>query len=90
VLRFQKHYLKKSDHEIDPNLPKRCASVLALMNNHLAARRYFVGEKLSLADVALVAYTRFAPHAGLDLALYSHISPWIGRVERDLKLARNG
>jgi len=90
VLRFQKHYLKKSDHEIDPNLPKRCASVLALMNNHLAARRYFVGEKLSLADVALVAYTRFAPQAGLDLALYPHVPPWIGRVERDLKLVRNG
>jgi len=90
VLRFQKHYLKKSDSEIDPNLPKRCASVLALMNNHLNQRHYFVGEKLSLADVALVAYTRFAPQAGLDLALYPHIPPWIERVERDLKLARNG
>ncbi|HEX2760926.1 MAG TPA: glutathione S-transferase family protein [Rhizomicrobium sp.] len=90
VLRFQKHYLKKTDSEIDPNLPRRCANVLALMNNHLAARRYFVGERLSLADVALVAYTRFAPQAGLDLAPYPHVVTWIGRVERDLKLERIG
>jgi glutathione S-transferase len=90
VLRFQKHYLKKTDSEIDPNLPKRCASVLTLMNNHLAERRYFVGERLSLADVALVAYTRFAPQAGLDLMSYPHIVTWIGQVERDLKLERIG
>ena len=90
VLRFQKHYLKKTDAEIDPSLPKRCANVLTLMNNHLAERRYFVGDRLSLADVALVAYTRFAPQAGLDLAPYPHVCAWIGRVERDLNLARIG
>ena len=60
------------------------------MNNHLAERRYFVGDRLSLADVALVAYTRFAPQAGLDLAPTSHLPTWIGRVERDLKLERIG
>ena len=90
VLRFQKHYLKKADSEIDPSLPKRCANVLALMNNHLAERRYFVGDRLSLADVALVAYTRFAPQAGLDLTPTPHISAWIGRIERDLRLERIG
>lgn len=90
VLRFQKHYLKKADSEIDPSLPKRCAGVLTLMNNHLAERRYFVGDRLSLADVALVAYTRFASQAGLDLAPYSHVSAWIMRVEHDLKLDRIG
>lgn len=90
VLRFQRHYLKKPDSEIDPNLPKRCAGVLTLMNNHLAEHRYFVGDKLSLADVALVAYTRFAPQAGLNLTPYPHVSNWIGRIERDLKLERIG
>ena len=90
VLRFHRHYLKKPDSEIDASLPARCAAVLTLMNNHLGTRRYFVGEKLSLADVALVAYTRFAPQAGLDLAPYSHVRDWIGRVEHDLKLEATG
>ena len=49
-------------------------------------RDYFVGEKLSLADIALVAYTRFAHQAGLDLAQYPHVRAWVRRVEDDLKL----
>lgn len=86
VLRFQKFYLKKNDSEIDPALVARCGKVLTLMNDHLAAKDYFVGKKLSLADIALVAYTRFAHQADLDLALYPHVRAWVGRIERDLKL----
>jgi glutathione S-transferase len=84
VLRFQKFYLKKSDAEIDPALPKKCARALALMSDHLEGRDYFVGKKLSLADIALVAYTRFAHQAGLDLAEYPRVKAWVGRVEDDL------
>jgi len=86
VLRFQKLYLNKSDEEIGPALPAKCARVLSLMNDHLAARNYFVGEKLSLADIALVAYTRFAHQAGIDLGLYSGVKAWVRRVEHELKL----
>ncbi|HTC83803.1 MAG TPA: glutathione S-transferase family protein, partial [Rhizomicrobium sp.] len=50
VLRFQKLHLKKRDDEIDPALPGKCARVLALMNEHLKERAYFVGGKPSLAD----------------------------------------
>lgn len=86
VLRFQKHYLKKPDSEIDAALPKRCAAVLTLMNNHLADRSHFVGRTLSLADVALVAYTRFAHQAGLDLAQYPDVRAWVRRIEAELKI----
>jgi glutathione S-transferase len=86
VLRFQKFYLKKSDSEIDPNLRPRCLRVLALMDEHLEGRRYFVGEKLSLADIALVAYTRFAHQAGLELAQYPQVAGWVRRIEHDLKI----
>jgi glutathione S-transferase len=86
VLRFQRFYLKKKDSEIDPALLAKCGKVLSLMNNHLTATDYFVGKKLSLADIALVAYTRFAHQADLDLALYPHVRAWVGRIERDLKI----
>ena len=43
VLRFQKFYLNKPDGEIDPNLRPRCLRVLALMDEHLEGRDYFVG-----------------------------------------------
>ena len=86
VLRFQKFYLKKSDSEIDPALPAKCARVLTLMNDHLKDRAYFVGEKLSLADIALVAYTRFAHQAGIDLGSYPKVRAWVRRIETGLKL----
>jgi glutathione S-transferase len=86
VLRFQKHYLKKTDDQIDPNLVPRSEKVLAIMNDHLAGRDYFVGDNLSLADVALVAYTRFAHQAGLELANWPHVNDWVRRIESDLKI----
>jgi len=86
VLRFQKFYLKKTDGEIDPALPGKCARVLKLMNEHLEARDYFVGGRLSLADIALVAYTRFAHQADIDLAAYPNVRLWVYRVEDDLGL----
>jgi len=86
VLRFQKFYLKKTNSEIDPALPGKCTRVLKLMNDHLAGKSYFVNGKLSLADIALVAYTRFAHQAGLDLSEHPNVQAWVHRVEHDLHL----
>ncbi len=86
VRRFHKSFLKKPDAEIDPVLLPKGERVLAVMNDHLAARRYFVGEIISLADIALVAYTRWAGEGGFDLARTPHVQDWIRRVENDLGL----
>ena len=86
VRRFHKAFLKKPDTEIDPALLPKGERVLAVMNDHLATRRYFVGEKISLADIALVAYTRWAGEGGFDLARTPHVQDWIRRVENDLGL----
>jgi glutathione S-transferase len=87
VRRFHKHYLKKPEHEIDPSLLPKGERALAIMDDHIASRHYFVGEKLSLADIALVAYTRWAHEGGFDLGRHPHLQEWISRVEKDLGLA---
>jgi glutathione S-transferase len=86
VLRFQKFYLKKPDSEIDPNLRPRCLRVLALMDEHLEGRSHFTGKKLSLADIALVAYTRFALQADIDLTRFANVAGWVRRIEDELKI----
>jgi glutathione S-transferase len=86
VRRFHKAFLKKPDAEIDAALLPKGERVLAVMNNHLATRRYFVNEKISLADIALVAYTRWADEGGFDLARTPHVQDWVRRVEHDLGL----
>jgi glutathione S-transferase len=60
--------------------------VLTLMENHLRERRYFVAERLSLADIALVAYTRYSHEAGFDLKDWPSVRAWVARIEKDLKL----
>lgn len=87
VRRFHKHYLGKSDEEIDPALMPKGERVLGIMEQHLASHRYFAGGSLSLADVALVAYTRLAHEGGFNLAAYPHISAWIAEVESGLGIS---
>jgi len=55
-------------------------SALRLMDEHLAHRAFFVGDRLSLADVALYAYTHVAGEGGFDLARYPAVTAWLERV----------
>lgn len=84
VRRFHKHYLKKSDSEIDPKLMEKGVAALTHLEDALQNSDYLVGDKLTLADVSLVAYTRVAPEGGFDLSPYPALLKWIVRVERDL------
>ena len=84
VRRFQKLYLAKEDHEIDPVLLSKGEAALDLMNEHLVNKNWFVGRGMSLADVALVAYTRLANEGGYDLSERIALKSWITRVENEL------
>jgi glutathione S-transferase len=55
-------------------------AALKLMDEHLARRSYFVGDRLTLADVALYAYTHVAEEGGFDLARYPAVGRWLERV----------
>src|SRR4051812_41432696 len=55
-------------------------AALRLMDEHLAGRDYFVGDRLSLADIALYAYTHVAEEGGFDLARYPAVARWLERV----------
>jgi glutathione S-transferase len=50
------------------------------MEGHLAGRSYLVGERCSIADVALYAYTHVAEEGGFDVASYPAIRAWLDRV----------
>ena len=61
---------------------KRLAGEAALqqMDDHLSLVDWFVGDAVSLADIALFAYTHVAGEGGFDLSLYPHIQAWIERL----------
>jgi glutathione S-transferase len=86
VCRFQMAYLGKPVSDLDPDKIKRGYTALARMEHHLAAARFFVADRLSLADVALLAYTRVAHEGGFHLDGYAAVRRWIGETERSLGL----
>jgi glutathione S-transferase len=56
------------------------AAALGVMEAHLARRTFFVGERYTIADIALYAYTHVAGEGGFDLAPYENVRAWLARV----------
>ena len=55
-------------------------AALAVMERHLEHRDYFVGERYSVADIALYAYTHVAGEGGFELDRYAAVRRWLDRV----------
>jgi glutathione S-transferase len=86
VCRFQMVYLGKPMSDLDPDKLKRGYVALARMEQQLATTRFFIGERFSLADVSLLAYTRVAHEGGFHLDGYAAVRRWIGESEQALGL----
>jgi len=70
--------------------PERMAALLeggnhalAVMEGQLARTPFIAGTTMSVADIALYAYTHDAGTGGFDLAGFPAVSAWLRRVEAD-------
>ncbi len=86
VRRFKKHYLKLPDEEIDPQLMVKGRRALGVMEMQLTWTDWLVGDTMTCADIALVAYTRVAHEGGFDLAQFPNVERWVSRVEGALSI----
>jgi glutathione S-transferase len=87
VRRFLKHFLKKADSEIDPRLMDKGRAALALMESRLSREAFIAGPAFTLADIALLAYTRVAHEGGFDLDETPYTKQWVARIDARLGLA---
>ena len=51
-------------------------AALRLMDEHLDGRRFVSGDALTIADIALYAYTHVADEGGFDLKSYPNVNAW--------------
>ena len=63
-----------------PALLQKGRQVLAVMEQHLAGREWFVGDSYGIADIALYEYTHCAGDGGFELADFPNIRDWLARV----------
>ena len=82
VVRFWVAYSGTPERFVDQVAGKVKGGYAALdaMERHLDGRTFFVGERYSIADISLYAYTHVAHEGGFDLAPYPAIRAWLDRV----------
>jgi glutathione S-transferase len=80
------HFMRVPEGELEPGLLIRGHAALARMELRLKEADYLIADKLTLADVALFAYTHKAKLGGFDLERYPATLAWISRVKNDLEI----
>ena len=84
TVRFWLRSLKKTPRELSDRHTERFqrgAEALAVLERGLEGRDWLAGNAVSLADVALFAYTHVADEAGYRLADFPAISTWVARFQ---------
>lgn len=53
---------------------------IGAMERHLEGREFLVGDRYSIADISLYAYTHVAPEGGISLDPFPAVRAWLDRV----------
>jgi len=83
VARFWLRYSGRPREEYADRLPERTAAgyrALDALERHLDGRTWLVGDAMTLADIALYAYTHVADEGGFELDRYPAVRAWLDRV----------
>jgi glutathione S-transferase len=83
TVRFWIGSLRKSEAELGERLVEKRRNGLAaleVLEQALTGREFLVGDRYSLADIGLYAYTHVAPEGGFPLDPYPAIRAWCARV----------
>jgi glutathione S-transferase len=82
VVRFWRAYSGRPDDFADRYAERMAAGYRALdaLERHLARRTFLVGERYTIADISLYAYTHVAHEGGFELGGHPAVRAWLARV----------
>ena len=87
VCRFQMLYQGWPASQRDDWRVARGKSALTVMQQHLSRNDWFAAGQFTIADIALLAYTRLAHEGGFAVSEFDAIQDWVARAEAELGLA---
>lgn len=79
ALRSNRRFGKPLDVE---NAARIAHSVLEVIEAHLSAHRWLVGQSPTIADIAVFPYLALADEAAIDLAGYPNTGGWLMRIKQ--------
>jgi len=80
--RFMRSFTPKPSPQVLTHFRRRLDDFLGILETHMASSRFAVGDRLSVADISMMAYLHFpADETGYDFAT-SHpaIRAWLDRI----------
>jgi glutathione S-transferase len=86
VVRFWLKYSGRPREDFADRLDERVAAgyrALDALERHLDGRSWLVGDGMTLADIALYAYTHVAGEAGFELGRYPAVGAWLERLANE-------
>ena len=86
VCRFHMLYQGKPLEARESWRVERGEQALDYMENHLSGRQWLAGDTFTIADIALLTYTRVAHEGGFDLETRQNVQQWVQDCERLLSL----
>ena len=84
VARFIQKYQSMPEHRLEEykSLQSGGHKALQIMELQLSKTKFLVGDNISIADIALYAYTHVADEGGFNLETYPNIERWIGVIRK--------
>jgi glutathione S-transferase len=70
----------KRDAAMVPAKQEAAVKTLTALDRSLAGRAWLVGERLTIADLSIYAYTHLAGDCGINLSTYPAVDAWLARV----------
>ena len=82
VARFLLAYSGRAEEFADliAERQKQGQRAIGALERHLETREWLVGDGMTLADIALYAYTHVAPEGGIELEPYPAVRAWLDGV----------
>jgi len=83
---YENHFKRlKGEGDPDPAIvgpaDEKFRKYAAVLDAHLAERRYLVGDGLTLSDLSVASYLMYAEQARLPLDSYPNIRRWLAAIE---------
>ena len=86
VCRYHMVYLNEPESTREQWRVERGEKALDIMENKLLETQWLAGPAMTVADIALLSYTRLANEGGFDLSCRPNIQRWIIECEKNLNL----